>query len=66
MGLCIMGHLKHDEKNRVRGKKPRKRKNNRAREKIDKTSLDFLSEAKNLQISYLYETHEVEFIMLRS
>ena len=41
-------------------------KKNRGREKIDKTSLDFLLEAKNVRISYLYETHQIEFIMLRS
>ena len=42
------------------------RKKNRAREKIDKTSLDLLLEAKNVRTSYLYETHQIEFIMLRS
>ena len=52
-------HLKHEEK------KIEEEKKNRAREKIDKTSLDFLLEAKNVRISYLYETHQIEFIMLR-
>ena len=28
-----------------------------------KTVLYFLSEAKNVRISYVYETHEIEFIM---
>ena len=31
-----------------------------------KTVLDFLLESKNVRISYVCETHEVEFIMLRS
>ena len=31
-----------------------------------KTALDFLLEPKNVRISYVCETHEVEFIMLRS
>ena len=31
-----------------------------------KTVLDFLLESKNVRISYECETHEVEFIMLRS
>ena len=31
-----------------------------------KTVLDFLLEPKNVRISYVCETHEVEFIMLRS
>ena len=60
MGHRIMGHLKHEEK------KIEEEKKNRAREKIDKTSLDFLLEAKNVRISYLYETHQIEFIMLKS
>ena len=60
MGLRIMGHLKHEEK------KSRRRKKIEGEKKIDKTSLDFLLEAKNMRISYLYETHEVKFITLRS
>ena len=36
------------------------------RKALFKTVLDFLSEPKNVRISYVYETHEVEFIMLRS
>ena len=60
MGHRIMGHLKHEEK------KSRKRKKIEREKKIDKTSLDFLLEAKNVRISYLYETHQIEFIMLRS
>ena len=31
-----------------------------------KTVLDFLLEPKNVRISYVCETHEVEFIMLKS
>ena len=31
-----------------------------------KTVLDFLLEVKNVRISYVYKTHEVEFVMLRS
>ena len=36
------------------------------RKALFKTFVDFLSEPKNVWISYEYETHEVEFIMLRS
>ena len=31
-----------------------------------KTVLHFLLKAKNVRISYVYETHEVEFIMHKS
>ena len=36
------------------------------RKALFKTVLDFLSEPKNVRISYVCETHEVEFIMLKS
>ena len=45
------------------------RKKNWGREKNwqnSRTAYDFLLEAKNMRISYLYETHEVKFITLRS
>ena len=48
-----------------------RRKTNLTKERFGKkalfkTVLDFLLEPKNVRISYVCETHEVEFIMLKS
>ena len=61
--LVLQGISKWEER---RTETDRMSKERFGRKALFKTVLDFLSEPKNVRISYVYETHEVEFIMLRS